>query len=215
MKTFCRFVTVFACSAALFVSPAMADDKKPAEGAMPDQKAMMEAFAKMGALNENHKLLAGMVGDWDYTMKSWMDPSAPPEESKGTAKHVPMMDGRFIHSEYHGKMTMPGPDGKPTEMDFHGAGVTGYDNMSQKFQSVWMDSMSTGMMMSEGTYNPAEKTFTYAGEMCDMTNPTPGAKCKVRYTIKMVDNDKQLFEWFELRGGKEVKTMEITYTRKK
>ena len=71
--------------------------------------------------------------------------------------------------------------------------------------------MSTSIIMSEGTYDPATKTFTYTAEEEMM----PGMKTKVREVIKLVDNNHHTLEWFEDRGGKEVKTMQIDYTRKK
>jgi hypothetical protein len=45
--------------------------------------------------------------------------------------------------------------------------------------------------------------------------PMPGVKTKVREVLKIVDSDHHMLEWFEDRGGQEVKTMEINYTRKK
>jgi hypothetical protein len=40
-------------------------------------------------------------------------------------------------------------------------------------------------------------------------------KTKAREVIKVVDKDHHIFEWYEDRGGQEVKTMEINYARKK
>lgn len=140
-----------------------------------------------------------------------MDPSAPPQESKGTAVRKAIMDGRFYTGDFTGKMEMPGADGKPTEMMFHGQSVEGYDNVKQKFVSTWLDNMGTGIMMAEGTYDPATKTFTYNAEIEMM----PGMKTKVREVIKVTDKDHHVFEWYEDRGGKETKTMEIHYTRQK
>jgi hypothetical protein len=42
----------------------------------------------------------------------------------------------------------------------------------------------------------------------------PGMKTKVRETIKYTDKNHRTFEFFEGRGDKEVKTMEMNYTRK-
>ncbi len=42
----------------------------------------------------------------------------------------------------------------------------------------------------------------------------PGMKTKVRELVKFTDNDHHVFEFFENRGGTEVKTMEIDSTRK-
>lgn len=86
-----------------------------------------------------------------------------------------------------------------------------YDNVKKKFVGTWMDSMGTGIMMTEGDYDPAAKTITSTGEFEMM----PGMKQKIREVVTFVDKDHMNFEWYEDRGGKEMKTMEINYTRKK
>ena len=173
----------------------------------------MAQMMELSKLNENHKLLGDLAGTWSYTVRFWMnpDPNAKPQESKGIATRKPMMDGRFFVMDVTGKMEMPGPDGKKKEMTFKGMGIEGYDNVKKKFVGSWVDNMGTGIMMSEGTYDPATKTFTYTGEV----EAIPGMKTKVREVMKVVDKDHHNFEWYEDRGGKEAKTMEISYTRKK
>jgi hypothetical protein len=150
-------------SSTVATSPVAAPSGAPSEAEMKEMMAQMMELAK---LNENHKLLADVVGTWTYTVKMWMnpDPSAKPEEYKGTAVRKPMMDGRFFVIDVTGKMEMPGPDGKKKEMTFKGMGIEGYDNVKKKFVGSWVDNMGTGIMMSEGTYDPATKTFTYTGE---------------------------------------------------
>jgi hypothetical protein len=66
-------------------------------------------------------------------------------------------------------------------------------------------------MLSTGTYDPATKSFTYNSEMEMM----PGMKTKAREVLKVVDANHHNLEWYEDRGGQEVKTMEINYTRQK
>ncbi len=174
-----------------------------------EMKQMME----MAKTNENHKLLASMNGNWDYTVKMWMngDPTSKPQMSKGTAVRKSIMDGHFVTMEVNGKMEMPDMTGKMKNMDFHGMGLEAYDNAKKKFTGSWVDSMGTGIMTSEGDYDAATKTFTYAADYEAM----PGMKMKIRETLKVTDKDHMTFEWYEDRGGKEVKTMEIDYTRKK
>ena len=59
--------------------PAAAQDAKPGEKPMSaEQKAMMEAWAKIATPGAAHKSLAGMVGTWDAEVTSWMDPGQPP-----------------------------------------------------------------------------------------------------------------------------------------
>ena len=174
-----------------------------------DMKQMME----MAKPNENHKLLADTAGNWDYTVKMWMngDSSSKPQLSKGTAVRRAIMGGRFVTMEVNGKIDMPDETGKMKSMDFKGMGLEGYDNAKKKFTGAWIDSMGTGIMTSEGDYDAASKTFSFNGEYEMM----PGMKMKIRETLKLTDKDHMVFEWYEDRGGKEVKTMEIDYTRKK
>ncbi|MEO8439181.1 MAG: DUF1579 domain-containing protein [Spartobacteria bacterium] len=207
--------TVATLSAAALVAPSFAQEteKKAAPAADMTDPEMMAKMMELTKLGENHKLLGEMAGVWTYTVKMWMDgnTSAEPMTSKGTATRKPMMGGRYYEFNAQGEMEMPGADGKMEKMDFKGMGLEGYDNVKKRFVSTWMDNMGTGIMMSEGTYDPATKTFTYASEIEMM----PGMKTKVREVIKIVDNDHHTFEWYEDRGGKEMKTMEINYTRKK
>ena len=174
---------------------------------------MMKQMMELSKLNENHKMLTDSVGTWSYTVKMWMDgdSSKKPEESKGTAVRKSIMEGRFVTMDVTGKMEMPGADGKKKEMTFKGMGLEGYDNVKKKFVGTWMDNMGTGIMTSEGDYDPATKSFTYTGEFEMM----PGMKQKIREVVKMVDKDHMTFEWYEDHRGQEVKTMEINYTRKK
>jgi Protein of unknown function (DUF1579) len=179
----------------------------------PSEAEMMKQMMELAKLNENHKLLGDMAGTWSYTVKMWMngDSNAKPNESKGTAVRKAAMGGRYFVVDVSGNMEMPGQDGKMKNMTFKGMGIEGYDNVKKKFVGTWADNMGTGIMMSEGDYDPATKTFTYTGEY----EGIPGMKQKIRETLKIVDKDHHTFEWYEDRGGKEVKTMEIDYTRKK
>jgi hypothetical protein len=127
---------------------------------------------------------------------------------------VAIYGGRYFRSEHKGKINMPGPDGKPVERTFEGTATTGFDNAKGKFWGGWIDNMSTGVFLSEGTYDAATKTFTYTGTM--EMGPVMG-KSKVREVIKIIDKNKHIMEWYETNekmGPGEMKTMEITYTRK-
>jgi hypothetical protein len=176
----------------------------------PSEAEMMKQMMEMAKLNENHKLLAQTAGSYSYVVKMWMDPKGNPTESKGTATRKAILDGRYVTGEYSGVFKMPGANGKMTDMNFKGMSLDGYDNAKQKFVATWIDNMGTAIMMMEGTYDAATKTFTYTGEY-DMM---PNMKSKVREVIKMTDKGMSM-EYFEDRGQGETKSMEITYTRKK
>ena len=204
------YLTVFALSGAICI-PAIAADDKKASDKQPSESDMMAMMMEMAKPGENHKILQDGAGSWTYTVKMWMSPDAPAMESSGTSVARSVFDGRYLITEHTGKMQMPGgADGKMQDMEFKGMATEGYDNAKKKFVSSWIDNMGTGLMYMEGTYDPATKTLTYQGEYQMM----PDTKTKVRETIKFTDKNHRTFEFFEDRGGKEVKTMELNYTRK-
>jgi hypothetical protein len=224
MKTFMSLVTIlFAALIATSsftqspaTSPATAstasDAGQPAaSGGQPNPQDMMKQMMELSKLNENHKLLSSLDGNWNFAIKTWMnpDPNAKPQESKGTATRKSVMGGRFVMMDVTGKMQMPGEDGKMKDMQFKGMGLEGYDNVKKKFVASWVDNMGTGIEFSEGTYDPATKTLTYTSEV----EPAPGMKTPIREEIKIADNNHMTLDWYENHGGQEKKTMEINYTR--
>lgn len=195
--------------AGIFLAPVAVAQEQSSTGAPSpgaDDMAKMMELAKPG---ENHHLLAGLVGTWNYKMKFWMTPGAPPVEASGTATRKPTLDGHYFILDSAAKMQMPGPDGKMMDVNFKGMAIEGYDNVKQKFVSTWIDNMGTSIVMSEGAYDPATKTFTYHYD----EEAVPGMKTQVRQTIKILDQDHHVYDWYEMRGGAEVKTMELSCTR--
>lgn len=187
---------------ALFVlaSPVMAKDKKPAKEM--DPQAMMEVWKKLAMPGEPHKLFASLAGSWTTTTKEWMEPGKPPTESTGTAEMKMLLDGRFLYQEYNAQMM-----GQP----FSGVGIDAYDNMTKKYVTAWIDTMGTGIFMMEGTASADGKTITLKG-----SHPEPGGgKMTHRAVWKIVDNNTQSFDMYGAHhGGKEMKVLEITYSRK-
>ena len=184
----------------LTVSPALAKEKKH-EKPM-DQQAMMELWKKLAQPGEPHKLFATLAGSWTTTTKEWMEPGTPPTESTGTAEMKLLLDGRFLYQEYHAQMM-----GQP----FSGIGIDSYDNMTKKYVTAWMDTMGTGMFIMDGTASADGKTIALKGQ-----HPEPGGgQMKHRALWKIIDSNNQTFEMYATHGhGKEMKMMEIVYTRK-
>jgi hypothetical protein len=176
----------------------------------PGEADMMATMMEMAKPGENHKIFAGLVGTWTYTVKWWMSPQTPPSESTGTTVCKSVMDGRYFISNHTGKLQMPGSDGKMMDMEFQGMSIEGYDNAKKKYVSSWIDNMGTGIENFEGTYDPATKTLTYVGSY----EPMPGMVTNMRQKLTLTDADHHTMEMFEIRGGTDVKTMEIVYTRK-
>jgi hypothetical protein len=181
--------------------PALAQESKPGAPAMggPEMEAMMKAMSP----GEPHKHLARQVGDWTYTSKMWMDPSAPAMESSGTMSAVSLHGGRYVESTWKGNfMGMP----------FEGRATDGYDNVGKMYVSSWIDNMSTGIMYSTGTCDAAGKTCTHSGDMWD---PMTGQKSTMKSTITWMDDNSYKMEMFgKGPNGQEMKMMEFMVKRK-
>jgi len=186
--------------AAALAMPAFAQEGEMPE-MTPEQQAEMEAYMKAGALGPEHEMMAQQVGTFDVAITSWMDPSAPPMESTGVAVRTLHMGGRVLHEEFEGDMM-----GIP----FTGLSRGGFDNVSGTWWSTWTDSMSTGIMVSEGECDE-DFNCTYVGSYND---PLKGTVTN-RYVSKSTSPDEQYFAMYGPGpDGEEVKMMEMVYTRR-
>lgn len=193
-------ITVTGLCAMILVSTALAKDKK--SGKQMDPQAMMEAYKQLAAPGEPHKQLASLAGTWATTTKEWMEPGKPPTESTGSAEMKMLLDGRYLHQDYTGNMM-----GQP----YSGVGITAYDNMRKRYQSMWMDSMGTGIFVMEGTASGDGKTITLKGHHAE----PGGGQMTHRAVWKIIDSNTQTFDMYgSHHGGKEMKMMEMVYTRK-
>jgi len=200
MATWC-VAALAAVGAAL---TAAAQERPKGQEMPPDEKAMMEALAKAATPGKQHQWLASKAGMWEFTGKFWMDPAAPPTETRGTVERTMMLGGRVLAE----KIASPGFMGQP----FEGFGLAGYDNLAKGFWGTWNDNMNTGVMLIKGQCDN-KGACTYTGEQLD---PMTGKLKKNRMTSRDEGPDKEVHEFFEVgQDGKEFKSMELLYTRKK
>jgi len=187
---------------ALLAVAVVADEKAPP----PDEKAVMDRMMKYATPGPEHQKLAAFAGDFTYTAKFWMAPEAPPMEMKGTAKRAMIMEGRFLKDDSAGEAQA----GMPA---FQGQGITGFDLYKKKFVGSWIDSMSTSIANMTGEMDASGKVLTMWSEQYD---PTYDAVVKMRWVTKLTGPNTQAMEFYTtLPGGKEMKTGEISYTKKK
>jgi hypothetical protein len=197
-----RKIWVGALALAIVAGSALAQEPKKAPTA--EEKAAWEAMVKAGTPGDAHKKLSDMVGDFDVTVKSYMQPGAPPQVSTGTSKNSWALGGRWVEEHFNGTfMGMP----------FSGIGYTGYDNVKKQYVGTWMDTMSTSMMTSTGTADASGKSYEFTSSMDD---PVTGKTMPMKEKVTVTDKDNHTMEmWSPGPDGKMYKMMEITYTRKK
>jgi len=168
-----------------------------------EQLAEWEAWMNAATTGPEHSRLSYMVGTWDVSVKWYRSPTEPPQESKGVSRAEWMLGDRFVKYSFAGDF-----GGEP----FEGFGFTGYDNIAEKYVSIWADTMMTGVLIDSGTYDPDSKTYTYRGEFKEPS----GKAVKTRSTIKVESQDRHVLSIHHTGAdGKELQVMEMTYQRAK
>jgi hypothetical protein len=201
----CTLLSAAHCIAA--DQPAQGDSSDATQSA--EMAEMMEKWQEVATPGKPHEVLKPLEGKWNTVTKMWMaGPEGPATESKGATEYKWVLGGRYLQQTYEGQLM---------GMPMSGIGLLGYDNYKKKYTSCWIDSASTAMLTSEGLLDRTGKVITLFGTMDEwLTGEHDKA---VKYVIRMLDEDKHLFELHDLGivdGDKEdTKVLEITYTRRK
>ena len=164
-----------------------------------------KAFVAAATPGKMHEFLAQEVGQWHGKNTIWAGPGAEPVEIDAQSKVTSLMDGRFTQCEMAGEMPGMGP--------YRGLALYGFDNISQKFVSTWIDNMSTSVATGEGELSPDGKTLTWTYH-CNC--PLQRKPIVLRQVEKITGPGKKTLEMFgpDHKTGKEYKMMRIELTKK-
>lgn len=165
----------------------------------------MQTCRAAGTPGEMHKFLAKHAGTWRGQFTMWMGPETEPSKSECTETITTMLDGHYIKCEFAGEMPEMGP--------FNGFGLTGFDNVTQKFVATWIDNHNTGIMNGTGELSGDGKvlTVTYT-KNCPLTKkPTV-----MRQVQTHTSDNTMTMEMFttDPKSGKEYKCVRVETTRK-
>ena len=192
-------------------TPSKAEDAKKPAAAQADAEKMAEMMKRCmeyATTGEHHNHLDPFVGQWGFQLRWWMSPDAEPQTSQGKAEFTWIYDGKYLRQD------VTAPPEEPNGPPYNGLGLLGYDNMKKEYMSVWIDNMSTGMMYGTGKCDATGKVITITG-----AGPNPMTEQldqKWRTVSRIESQDKHVFEMYMTQpDGKEIKQMEITYTRVK
>jgi len=165
---------------------------------------MMKACMDAATPGPMHEHMAKSVGTWQGKTTMWMAPGTEPTHSEGTSVIKSIMGGRFNTLEVKGEIPGMGP--------FEGFAISGFDNVSQKFQMTWVDVFGTGMMTGTGVLSSDQSTLTWS-----LTYNCPVQKKAVNFREidRRTGDNTMTVEMYgpDMVTGKEFKMMEITYTR--
>ena len=152
-----------------------------------------------------HDKLKPLEGTFRAQVRVWMGADEP-AVSTGTMVNEFELDGRFLRQTYKGDPS----DGALGA--FEGHGYRGYNEVTGKFESFWIDNGSTMMQIEFGELDESGRVWTMIGEMA---NPRTGGKMTKRSVITVKDEDHHTIEMFFDTGDGEAKSMEISYERVK
>jgi hypothetical protein len=190
--------TIVLLAVLLVAMPALTQENQP----NTDKLKAMEAYMKMGAVTENHEFLKKYIGQWDAQVKGWMAPGQPPTVSNGSFQAEMRLGGRFLLMNFKGEMF-----GQP----FEGLQINGYDNMQQKYITLWIDNSSTFFFTTTGTRR--ENVISESGLWPD---PLTGSQAPVKAKTTWVNADEYVYEQFMVMPDKsEFKSMEMRCKRQK
>jgi hypothetical protein len=192
-----RFAVVAMTLLAASVAPAQ-DATTPSD----EQAAIMEAYQRAATPGPQHALLAGMVGEFRLTLRSFNEPGSEPAVSSGTSTRKMILGGRYLEETVHASVA-----GQP----FEGRGLTGYDNVTRSWWGSWIDTMSTGIMITGGVWDEEAGVGTFEGEFND---PVTGELQSSRSVIRRLPNGDEQMEMYMTSAVGEVKALEILYQRK-
>jgi len=149
-----------------------------------------------------HAALNSMIGTFDVKVTVWTDPSAAPVEETLSSINAWVLDGRWIRTTLAGHIA-----GEP----FNGIGFYGFDKIRQKYEAVWMDTGSTGMVYYKGEFDSDDHLTMKA----EVPNPLTGEPTLLELRITIDSNGDHVTEmWGTGMGDVMFKMMELRHTRK-
>lgn len=92
------------------------------------------------------------VGTWDAEMEIRPGPDAPVIHQRGVSHNRRIAGGRWLVIDYR------------ADSGFEGHGVYGWDPARSCYVGIWVDSMSSVVARSTGTWDAASRTMTYRTE---------------------------------------------------
>lgn len=184
-----------------------------AVGGQPGQEGMEftpEQFRQMlqeqGKPAPEHRNMQPLVGTFDAEMHFLMEPGGEPEVSRGVSKNAWIMGEKFLQMNFEGVMAFAG-----AEFPFTGMGIMGFDKMTGQYHMMWIDSLSTTMLTSQGMPGANAKEISVTGSAV-----SPMGVAEMKHVFRIESKDKHVLEFWQGEVGQEdmMKIGWITYTRK-
>lgn len=144
-------------------------------------KEEIEGWKSYASPGEHHKALSKFVGTWRSYVRAYDDAGNPNQVFLGQAKAKWILGDRFIHlKDDLKKITV--------------YGIIGYDNRAKKYVSVFYNKNSTGIHITQGTYDEDEEQIAFVGDTIDYST---GESQTVTQAYQFLGDDKLQFETYD------------------
>ena len=154
-------------------------------------------------VQEQHRWLEQLVGEWAVTTEATMEPGTPPTRWEAS-ESVRSLGGVWLLAE-----TSASNDGMP----FTAIMLLGYDSEKQAFVGSWADTLQTHLWSYRGTLDGTKKILTLETEGPAFGDPTKTAQ--YRDAIEIVSPDhKVLTSSAQQEDGSWTTFMRADYHRK-
>lgn len=168
----------------------------------PQDAATIQAWTEANKVGDNQiKLALQFSGTWKTTSTVWMTADATAATSEGVATFSSAFGGRFVEGNF---------DTKLFGLPFKGKQIFGYNNTTKQFESMWIDSETTGFQFTTGTRDD-QNNIVWTGTT---TDPVSGTKKTVKAKTSFPESGKMVFEmWDTTSDGKEFRALQIEYVK--
>jgi len=201
--------------------PGMPDDsnRKDQKNAVPDKAAMDKMIAQEQP-GEMQKWLKKYEGSWRVEVTHGMGSETSRgmvnnrgKESDSTPTKASGVETGTAKTEIkHDRHACTKVTGTMHGQSFEGMGALAYNNVAQRFESVWQDSLHTGIGYMTGQLDSGKKELTLTGEC---TDPSSGQAATVRSVTRWINDNEYVTELF-MRGsdgGSDQRMATMKFTR--
>lgn len=149
-----------------------------------------------------HAALTRMAGTWDVRIATWENAGANPVRGEAEADITLTLGERFLEETLSGRLH---------GIDFQAHGLIGYNDVTHRVETVWVDNRSNAMNRLTGSVTLPGDEFRLKG-----SGVVAGARRAVdlHQDIRIISADEFAVTLYSHRDGKDVKIMERVYSRK-
>ncbi|WP_372371375.1 DUF1579 family protein [Candidatus Uabimicrobium sp. HlEnr_7] len=147
---------------------------------------------KYSTPNKHHQALYPLIGNWKVSFLVYDEAGNIIRAPEGKAFNRSILGGRFALLHY--KLD-----------DYQSIGIMGFDNIKQKYTTLYIDNFGTGIYFSEGQVTGPSQ-FLLSGDSIDYSTGKPAI---VTYDTGIISPNKYIFQLYNQKEKEELKIKKV------